>query len=116
MDRISGKTQDVFVEFFSEPDAKAWVSLINSRPRSMNKMGERVLDVEFSSQTELLKELFPRAKYVNWSGGYNGRQVVSELPVATLETGFKTFLTLEELQSLERHAEYPHRVSPMDFK
>ncbi|KAL9125123.1 MAG: hypothetical protein Q9217_005622 [Psora testacea] len=105
MDRATGKTQDCYVEFFSTPDANAWVNVINSRSNAANRIGDRVLEVQLSSQDELLKELFPRAKNVSWEGG---RPLImpSDDPY---NSGFKSFLSAEELQILVRHAEQPHR-------
>ena len=111
MERATGKTQDAFVEFFSIPDAKAWIDVIRSRQPHLNKIGDRILEVELSSQAGLLKEIFPRAKSVNWNGGSTCTEVVAEAPQDPYDTGFKGFVTIEELQALVRHAEQPHRVS-----
>lgn len=62
MDRFTGKTQEAFIEFFSTPDARAWVNLIKCRPAYSNKIGDRILSVDLSSQEELMREIFPRAK------------------------------------------------------
>ncbi|KAL9098383.1 MAG: hypothetical protein Q9163_005947 [Psora crenata] len=105
MDRATGKTQDCYVEFFSTPDANAWVNVINSRSNAANRIGDRVLEVQLSSQDELLKELFPRAKNIRWEGG-NPVIVPSDDPY---NSGFKSFVSAEELQILVRHAEQPHR-------
>ena len=115
MDRATGKTQDAFVEFFSVPDAKAWAQVVQSRSNSINKLGDRILDVQLSSQAELMGEIFPRAKSINWSGGTSGKEVVAEAPRDIFDTGFKGFVTLEELQALVRHAEQPHRVSDSSY-
>lgn len=115
MDRSTGKTQDAFVEFFSPLDAKAWVSLIRSRPAQMNKIGDRILEVELSNQEELLKEIFPRARSIIWRGGADGKQVVAQESEDPFDSGFKGFITMEEVQSLVRHAEQPHRVGLSNF-
>ena len=107
MDRATGKTQDCYVEFFSTGDAQAWVKVINTRSNVVNRIGDRVLDASLSSQDELLKELFPRAKNVAWKDG----QPTFERSNDPYNTGFKTFVSAEELQVLVRHAEQPHRVS-----
>ncbi|KAG8528684.1 uncharacterized protein KY384_006371 [Bacidia gigantensis] len=105
MERATGKTQDCFVEFFSTPDAKAWVDVIKYRSNAANRLEDRVLEVELSSQDQLMKELFPRAKNIDWRDG-QPLIVQSDDPY---NTGFKTFVSTEELQILVRHAEQPHR-------
>ena len=108
MDRSTGKTQDCFIEFFSVPDARAWYTVIMRRGPHHNKIGDRMLEVELSSQEELMKELFPRARCVIWNGA-NGVQI-KETEEA-FDSGFKGFITQEELKGLIHHAEQPHRVS-----
>ena len=54
-----------------------------------------------------MKELFPRAKNVQWKG---------QVPVIVqtdepFNSGFKAFLTPEELVMMVKHAEQPQRVS-----
>ena len=107
MDRSTGKTMDCYVEFFSTPDARACVNSLNLRPNNANRIGDRAVDVTTSSQDELLKELFPRAKNVRWEAG---KPVVMETTEA-FNSGFKSFVSAEELGCLVRHAEQPHRVS-----
>ena len=109
MDRPTGKTMDCYVEFFSTPDARAASNSLNLRPRNMVRINDRVVDVATSSQAELLKELFPKAKNVSWEGGMPTIQATKEV----YDTGFKTFMSAEEMGLLVRHAEQPHRVSDM---
>ena len=109
MDRPTGKTMDCYVEFFSTPDARAASNSLNLRPRNMVRINDRVVDVATSSQAELLKELFPKAKNVSWEGGMPRIQETKEV----YDTGFKTFVSAEEMGLLVRHAEQPHRVSDM---
>lgn len=110
MDRVSGKTMDCFVEFLSSTDAQIAADKLNSRCRLL-KLGtppmHRVVTVQVSSQEELMKHLFPRAKNVNWP---NGKPVIyqSDEPY---NTGFKAFISGEELTMMCKHAEQPHRVS-----
>ena len=62
-----------------------------------------------SSQDELLRELFPKAKMVTWEGA---KPVIQKPPTGDMfNTGFKAFVSSEELGCLVRHAEQPHRVS-----
>lgn len=112
MDRSTGKTMDCYVEFFSNGDAQATLNKLLSRGHSL-KLGvpplDRVVNVELSTQEALLKELFPRAKNVVWR---NGKPVIEE-STEPFNTGFKAFVTGEELVMMVRHAEQPHRVSFM---
>ena len=107
MDRSTGKTMDCFVEFFSTPDARACINSILLRSISQNRIGDRVVEVMLSSQEELMTELFPKAKNVKWQGAKPVIKEATEL----FNSGFKTFVSLEELGCLVRHAEQPHRVS-----
>ena len=107
MDRPTGKTMDCYVELLSTPDARASSNSLNLRPRHMFRINDRVVDVVTSSQAELLRELFPKAKSVSWEGGVPTIQEAKEL----YNTGFKTFVSAEEMGLLVRHAEQPHRVS-----
>ena len=98
------------MEFFSAGDAQAAANKLLFRGNQL-KLGnppfDRVVNVEVSSQDILLKELFPRAKNVVWKDGKPTIEESTEL----FNSGFKTFVTSEELVMLVRHAEQPHRVS-----
>ena len=107
MDRSTGKTMDCFVEFFSTPDARACINSILLRSVSQNRIGDRVVEVMLSGQEELMTELFPKAKNVKWQGAKPVIKEATEL----FNSGFKAFVSLEELGCLVRHAEQPHRVS-----
>ena len=106
MDRLSGKTMDCYVEFFSVGDAQAAVNA-KTRLGDIHKLGDRVAVMEMSSQDELLKELFPKAKQVEWDSGV---PVIIETD-EPFNSGFKSFVTGEELVMLVKHAEFPQRVS-----
>lgn len=110
MDRFTGKTMDCFVEFISDADVQVTVNRLAKR-RQFLKLGappaERVVTVVMSSQEELMKQIFPRAKSVAWTGGKPTVQE-SEEP---FNSGFKSFLSAEELVMMVKHAEQPHRVS-----
>ena len=110
MERSTGKTMDCYIEFFSVPDAMAWLSVILSRPQHFNKIGDRLLEVELSSQEDLMKELFPKARCVTWRPANGKGPEVLETSEA-FDSGFKGFVSQEELGGLVRHAEQPHRVS-----
>lgn len=111
MERATGKTMDCYVEFVSKDDAQASVNRLVYRGHNHLRLGvppyDRVVSIEMSSQEALMKQLFPRAKNVQWRGG-KPTIVESNEPY---NTGFKSFLTAEELVMMVRHAEQPHRVS-----
>lgn len=104
MDRTTGKTMDCYVEFFSTGDAQAALNKCLLRGSQL-RLGDRVIDVALSSQDALLAELFPKAKNVEWR---NGRPLIRQSTDA-FNSGFKTFVTHEELLQLYSHAEKPHR-------
>ena len=96
---------DCYVEFVSVQDAQAFV-IDRNRPGYLNKLGDRIATVAMSTQDELLAQTFARASNVEWHGG---------MPVITqskdpFNTGFKGFLSSEELVRLIQLAEFPHRV------
>ena len=111
MDRNSGKTMDCYVEFLSTHDARNCCNSINLRQHGLNRILERLVDVTMSSQDELLAVLFPKAKNVKWEGG---SPVIME-PEEDWSSGFKTFVSAEELGLMVKHAEQPHRVSRVYF-
>ncbi|KAJ5824842.1 Nucleotide-binding alpha-beta plait [Penicillium robsamsonii] len=108
MERSTGKTMDVFVEFPTNQDAQATVDRISNHAYdagSAPRMGSRHVDIEMSSPAKLLKAIFPRAKCILWE---DGKPV--QLPNKdSWSTGFDGFLTDEELFCLSRLAEQPHR-------
>lgn len=112
MDRTTGKTMDCYIEFASVYEAQVALNALVYRGQPL-RMGSpphgRVVNVTMSSQDELLKQLFPRAKNVVWTGGKPTILTSSE----PFNTGFKTFITAEELIMMSRHAEQPHRVSAL---
>jgi hypothetical protein len=112
MDRTTGKTMDCYLEFLSIYEAQVALNALVYRGHPL-RMGssphDRVVNVTMSSQDELLKQLFPRAKNVAWSDGKPTILASTE----PFNTGFKTFITAEELIMMSRHAEQPHRVSTL---
>ena len=101
---------ECFVEFFSYGDASAAVNkLIRGREQEGRhlKLGDRHVDVELSSQEALMKELFPRARNVEWKGA-RPTIVKSDDP---FDSGFKGFLSGEDTVMMVKYAEQPHRVS-----
>lgn len=70
------------------------------------RIGHRMITVEASSQDELMKDMFPRAKCVSWK---NGEAIIMEND-DPYSTGFTGYFTNEEMVGLVRHAEHPQRV------
>ncbi|KAL8723109.1 MAG: hypothetical protein Q9225_000512 [Loekoesia sp. 1 TL-2023] len=104
MDRTTGKTMDCYVEFFSYGDAQAAFNKCLLRGSQL-RLGDRVVDVAMSSQDALLSDLFPKAKNVEWQ---HGRPIIKDSD-EPYNSGFKSFVTNEELLQLVSHAEKPHR-------
>ena len=115
LERETGKTMDCFIEF-KTPNEAAWVVKQFAHRISAGrdpKVGDRVVEVEFSSQDELMAELFPRAKNVTWTSGKpvvdtTSRQYYQGWPAA----GFQGFMHSEEYVMMSKHAEQSDRVSP----
>ncbi|OJJ43106.1 hypothetical protein ASPZODRAFT_75128 [Penicilliopsis zonata CBS 506.65] len=106
MERPTAKTMDCYVEFETKEAAK----VIQTRLTAMveqghRRLGSRHVDVELSSEDELLKDLFPRAKCVEWKDG-KPHLVENTDPFST---GFTGFFTNEEIVNAIRHAENPQR-------
>ncbi|MCJ1288080.1 hypothetical protein MMC26_007433 [Xylographa opegraphella] len=101
MERATGKTMDAYVEFFSHADAQAAVSKFMrgrmEQDRSFRMM-DRHVKVELSSQDALMRDLFPKAKNVRW----NGQIPVIIPPDDPFNSGFKSFLSGEELHTLTK--------------
>ncbi|OGM48325.1 hypothetical protein ABOM_003478 [Aspergillus bombycis] len=113
MERSTAKTMDCFVETETQEAAQRTVDRINSiyETGRAPRLGLRRVDVEYSNQDALLKDLFPRAKCISWEDG-----MPIELPnTDPYSTGFSGFITSEEIVGAIRHAEIPHR-SPFSVK
>ena len=106
MDRMTGKTMDCYVEFFSVGDAQAAVNAKN-RASNPHKLDNRPPKIEMATQDELLEKLFPKAKNIKWEGGVPR---VTQ-PDEPYNSGFKSFVTGEEMVALSKEAEFPQRVS-----
>ena len=114
MERHTGKTMDAFIEFNRAAEATYVVHqfqkrIMQGRPP---KVGDRQVEVLFSSQEELMGELFPRAKNVRWEGS---APVVLDNPQmfypGVEAAGFTGFLQGEEVVMVVKHVETPFRVS-----
>ena len=99
---------ECYVEFLSVGDAQ---SAVNAKKKTGNihKLGDRVAAIEMSSQDNLLKELFPKARQVSWT---NGVPTIVETD-EPFNSGFQHFVSKEELVMLVKHAEFPQRVSSL---
>jgi hypothetical protein len=114
MDRTSGKTLDVYVEFLSHRDAVVFTQkLAIAREKEHRKLmiGERHITWEISSQEALMRDLFPRAKNVVWEGQMP--KIIAD--TTPYNTGFKCFITNEELLSMAKQAEQPNKVLPHPY-
>ena len=104
---------DCYVELESIADAQQVVrrheNAIQSRRNP--RLGVRHIIMEVSSQDELLAQMFPRAKSLQWFGG-----IPLVLPKTDpYSSGFNGFFTNEEMVGLARHSEVPSR-SPFSTK
>jgi len=108
MERSTGKTMDVFIEVQSQDTAAEAVDR-NFRGMKFNRLGQRMVNLELSSQAQLLRDLFPRARSIVWDEENNGAPYLVE-NTDPYSSGFNGFMTSEELNGLIRHAETPSRV------
>ena len=101
---------ECYVEFLNEQEAEDTVKRVN-RGADIGqgpRMGVRRIDVELSTQEDFLKAMFPLTKCIRWEDGRPIR--VPNREDENWSTGFKGFLTEEEMFCNLRHAEMPHRV------
>ncbi|ORY67469.1 uncharacterized protein BCR38DRAFT_510403 [Pseudomassariella vexata] len=110
MDRVTSKTNDAYVEFVTLEDA---INAVNRIKNNMLKgrcarLGERPVDIEVSSQSALMKDLFPIARGLRWNGS---RPEFKQPNPKEPWDNFKTFVTAEEMCMLVKHVEVPNRVT-----
>ena len=107
MERSTGKTEDVFVEFATLRDAQDAVRIFNRNTDIGQgpRIGARHVDLTLVNQTELMKAMFPLAKDIEWVQGRPVQAYQGWSPAVT------SFLTDEEMFCSIRHAEMPLRVS-----
>ncbi|KAI0172424.1 hypothetical protein GGR52DRAFT_572260 [Hypoxylon sp. FL1284] len=108
MDRITSKTYDVYVEFLTQLDAMNAVRRHNeSVMRGRHpRLGHRHVDVKLSSQGDLLKNLFPIAKGVDWHTTPHGIERNSQWSWEN----FDGFFSKEEMNMIWKHVENPGRT------
>ena len=113
MERVTSKTLDCYVEFINFSEACSAVTRFDNN-RAGNRggrLGARHVDVELSSQDKLMKDLFPKAKNVEWQGA---RPIIHPKDDSDpYNSGFQGFISKEELVMLVKHVEAPQRVSRM---
>ncbi|KAI5851261.1 hypothetical protein DFP73DRAFT_507526 [Morchella snyderi] len=106
MDRSTGKTMDAFVEFLNAKDAWKCVARRKSRV-----LGNRHLTLDVVDPSDLMKEIFPRAKGIVWDG-----VIPAVLQDQSGLSGMDpVILGREELVLIVAHAKTPHR-SPFSRK
>ncbi|ROW10553.1 hypothetical protein VMCG_01725 [Cytospora schulzeri] len=108
MERVTSKTNDAYVEFMS---MQAAVSAVEKHQKTvasgrLSRLGDRPIEVELSSQSALMKDLFPLAKGVRWEGPV---PVILQDHPAEPWNCFKGFVTEEEMSMLVKHVEIPQR-------
>ncbi|TGZ82458.1 hypothetical protein EX30DRAFT_394753 [Ascodesmis nigricans] len=104
MDRSTGKTMDAYAEFISSEDAWKCVSRRRSRV-----LGNRHLTLEVVDQSELMKDIFPRAKGIVWEGVTPRKEFKADYDTKV------EIVNREELTQIVNHAKTPHR-SPFSRK
>ena len=111
MERVTSKTLDCYVEFINLSEAAAAVNRFeaNKTGGRGGRLGQRHVEVELSSQEDLMKDLFPKAKNVKWEGSRPSIQPRD--PNDQYNSGFQGFISREELVMLVKHVEAPQRVS-----
>lgn len=108
MERVSSKTYDAFVEFMTLEDAMRAVdrhttNVAKSRP---TRLGDRPISIELVSQADLLRQIFPLARGINWE---DPTPRLSEPHTHEPWEFFKGFVSEEEMTMLAKNAEVPHR-------
>lgn len=108
MERVTSKTMDAFVEFIDIHEAIFTIERFEQRRMTgqQGKLGDRHVELEICGQEVLMQALFPKAKNVKWIG------INPKISNDTDQwnSGFKGFVSSEELVMLEKHVEAPARV------
>ncbi|KAI2639449.1 hypothetical protein GGS21DRAFT_538162 [Xylaria nigripes] len=108
IDRVTSKTLDAFCELTSLDAAIEMVEKFkkNAENGRITRLGARIVDVELSSQTNLMLSLFPSTRYgVNWIGA---RPEIVQKAKWSWEN-FRGFFTVEEMIMLTKHIENSQR-------
>ena len=114
MERVTSKTLDAYVEFISFSEAANAVQRFDTNRIGGRggRLGQRHVEVELSSQEELMKQLFPKAKNVKWHG--SKPEIIPRDENDIYNSGFQGFVSREELVMLVKHVESPQRVSILE--
>lgn len=112
MDRVSSKTNDVYVELAS---LQAAINVVERLESNLGKgrparLGNRPVDVSVSSPAKLMHDLFPVARGIMWNGFRPEFKAYD--PQWSFEN-FQTFVSAEEMVMLVKHVENPTRVSKL---
>ncbi|PHH88238.1 hypothetical protein CDD83_7787 [Cordyceps sp. RAO-2017] len=108
MERVTSKTMDAYVEFVSLDEAmKAvdWHQHLQQGGR-VPRLGDRPIEVELSSQANLMRDLFPLARGLIWVGVTPNFKPFDE---QFAWENFRGFISEEEMVMLIKHVEVPHR-------
>ncbi|KKA26895.1 hypothetical protein TD95_000929 [Thielaviopsis punctulata] len=110
MCRNTGKTMEVFVELISEEDLEAVWERYEEGQRSNRpvKIGGRAITVQKSSQSELMRKMFPTVGGIVWEGSVPVRKQRSESQ-GRARRSFRGFISEEEVTMAVRHVEYPQK-------
>ncbi|KAL5317471.1 hypothetical protein ACEPPN_014566 [Leptodophora sp. 'Broadleaf-Isolate-01'] len=109
MERVTSKTLDCYVEFINFNEAVNAVNRFetNRTGGRGGRLGQRHVEVELSCQEQLMRDLFPKAKNVTWSGS---RPIIKPRDLNDkYNSGFQGFISKEELVMLVKHVEAPQR-------
>ncbi|KFY23224.1 hypothetical protein V493_05986 [Pseudogymnoascus sp. VKM F-4281 (FW-2241)] len=107
MERVTSKTMDAFVEFVDINEAVNAVTRYESNRAGGRggRLGERHVALEVCGHELFMQSLFPKAVNVVWKG--------SDPQISTdhdrYNSGFKGFISREELVMLVKHVEAPQR-------
>ncbi|KAK7916977.1 RNA recognition- RNP-1 [Apiospora marii] len=108
MDRVTSKTQDIYVEFATPNDAQAVLDRFEYNIASGRhpRLGDRPIRMHLSSPSRLMRALFPVARGLDWYGYIP--HIHQPNPHDAYEN-FSVFISDEELSMVAKHAEEPRR-------
>ncbi|KFY15727.1 hypothetical protein V492_01799 [Pseudogymnoascus sp. VKM F-4246] len=107
MERVTSKTMDAFVEFVDINEAVNSVTRYESNRAGGRggRLGERHVALEVCGHELFMQSLFPKAVNVVWQG--SDPQISNDRD--RYNSGFKGFISREELVMLVKHVEAPQR-------
>ncbi|KAK0753621.1 hypothetical protein B0T18DRAFT_308630, partial [Schizothecium vesticola] len=109
MERLNSKTNDIFIELINMREASKTVErfIDLAQRRRFPRLGNRIVEIVMSSQSELMREMFPTARGLVWHGT---TPVIEDMAPKESWKIFKGFINDEEFAMLRRYAESPHRA------